>query len=186
MDARLLQKRYDIVLAEAQFLRGRVRHLELELGALRPAAYKADVKIDLLNRANEKLEIENRQLTQKLDDLSKDLLLQNASLAAKSAALPSFVKANVPDRKKRSRGRRKGHAASHRPMPEQIDFYQTIGLGKDSTGVYCCPRCATQLSDVQNHQRLVEDLAEPKVVVTAYHTVSRRSTRSGSNNTSRS
>ena len=38
----MLQKRYDLVLVEAQFLRGRVRHLELELGVLRPAAYKAD------------------------------------------------------------------------------------------------------------------------------------------------
>ena len=64
MDACLLQKRYDIVLAEAQFLRGRVRHLELELGALRHAAYKADVKIDLLNRANKTLGIENLQLGQ--------------------------------------------------------------------------------------------------------------------------
>jgi len=62
MDARMLQKRYDVVLAEAQFLRGRVRHLEFELGAFRPAAYKADVRIDLLNRTNEKLVIENRQL----------------------------------------------------------------------------------------------------------------------------
>jgi len=62
MDARMLQKRYDVVLAEAQFLRGRVRHLDLELGAFRPAAYKADVRIDLLNRTNEKLVIENRQL----------------------------------------------------------------------------------------------------------------------------
>ena len=132
MDARLLQKRYDIVLAEAQFLRGRVRHLELELGALRPAAYKADVKIDLLTGANEKLRIENRQLRQKLDDLSKDLLSQNASLAAKSPALPSFVKANVPDRKKQSPGRRKGHAASHRPMPGQIDLWKYSRDGSDS------------------------------------------------------
>ena len=127
MDARTLLKRYGQVLQETQFLRGQVQHLNLELNALRPQAYKADQKIDRLEQANQKLLIENRHLKQKLKDLTSKLAPAKAV-----RVLPAFVKANVPLKKKQAPGRKQGHAASHRPVPTRIDQHRTVDLGIDS------------------------------------------------------
>jgi hypothetical protein len=55
MDGRTLLKRYDQVLREAQFLRGRNRELEQELRVSGPALYRADQRIDRLEQRVERL-----------------------------------------------------------------------------------------------------------------------------------
>jgi hypothetical protein len=55
-------------------------------------------------------------------------------------------------------------------MPEQIDSHQQVPLPEDSAGRASCPRCNSCLLELENHQRIVEDLIPAKVVVTCYHT----------------
>src|SRR5208337_628557 len=64
MDGRTLEKRYDEVLRETQFLRDRCRHLEQELNACRPALYRAEQRIDRLEQRNAGLAAENQRLKQ--------------------------------------------------------------------------------------------------------------------------
>src|SRR6266851_4000305 len=104
---------------EIEYLRGQNRHLHLELNACRPALYRADMKIDRLEQRNQKLTQENKLLKQKLADLTAQLRQQKTKLA-----LPSFVKANVPQRPPRKPGRKVGHPAALRPMPMMIDVHQ--------------------------------------------------------------
>jgi len=61
MDAREL-KQYERFKCEAQSLRDQNHHLDLELRALRPQAYRAEQTIDRLRQSNAKLEAENLSL----------------------------------------------------------------------------------------------------------------------------
>ena len=166
MDGRTLERRYDEVLRESQFLRGRCHHLELELGACRPELYRAGQKIDRLEQRLKKLSAQNRTLKQKLADLTEQLKQKPRP------ALPAFVKANVPEQPAKKPGRKKGHAAALRPMPAKIDVHETVAVPVDNLGKPCCPDCRTQLSEVGRHQRLVEDIVPSKVITTCYHTTS--------------
>ena len=166
MDARTLSKRYDQVLAEAQFLRLQNRHLQQELGVLRPESYRQDQKIDRLEQRVEKLAAENKSLKQQMADLT-------AKLKHKPKAVPSFVKPNIIVKvKRKTPGRRLGHVAALRAMPGGIDVHQEVPLPIDPTGVSSCPHCRTQLNDVQQHDRLVEDVAPQQILTTCYHTTS--------------
>src|SRR5215212_1081853 len=46
-------------------------------------------------------------------------------------ALPPFVKRNVPRRRRKKPGRKKGHEAALRPMPAKIDHHQEVPLLTD-------------------------------------------------------
>jgi len=165
MDAREL-KSYERFKDEAQSLRGRCHHLELELGVLGPELYRADRKIDRLEQANEKFKAENRALRQKVKDLTLEL-------KGKPGALPAFVKQNVPERSKaRKPGRQAGHPAAVRPRPAKIDVHETIAAPVDASGQPSCPHCHVQLSEVKHHERIVEDLIPQQVITTCYHTTS--------------
>jgi transposase len=165
MDAREL-KQYERFKDEAQCLRARTRHLELELGVCGPALHRAQQKIDRLEQRIGKLSSENKSLKQKLADLT-------LQLKQKPRVVPAFVKANVAaDQARRRPGRRKGHVAALRPMPEKIDVHQTVPCPIDPLGKPSCPHCCVQLSEVKHHERLVEDLIPSQVRVTCYHTVS--------------
>lgn len=166
MDRRTLEKRYDEVLQEAQFLRDRSRHLEGELSACRPALYRADCRIDRLEQRNVKLAAENKTLKQKLADLTAELKQRPRR------SPPPFVKADVPLRHKRKPGRKKGHVAALRPMPEKIDVHETVAVPVDNFGKACCPECRSQLSGVEHHERIVEELVPSEVITTCYHTTS--------------
>ena len=109
MDGRTLERRYDEVLREAQFLRDHCRHLEQELRVCRPALYRADQRIDRLEQRLAKVMAENNILKQKLADLS-------GSQPSKGKATPAaFVKANTPDKHRKTPGRKPGHPAALRP-----------------------------------------------------------------------
>lgn len=115
---------------------------------------------------------ENRRLRQRVEDLADDVKAAAATpVRAKPAAF--VAKPNVPaTKRRRTPGRRAGHAAALRPAPAAVDTRQSVTLPVDPAGVPSCPRCKTQLSDVTEHERLVEDLVPQRVVVTCYHTAS--------------
>ena len=161
-------RRWNERLREVHYLRGENQQLRAELNACRPALYRADVKIDRLGQRIEKLAAENKVLKRKLADLTAQLRQQKKSMPLKS--VPPFVKANVPERTPRKPGRTSGHPAAVRPMPQAIDVHQEVPLPVDRSGKPSCPRCHTQLSDVRDYLRYVEELVPFKLLTTCYHT----------------
>jgi transposase len=171
MDGRTLEKRYDERLQEVQFLRGHCRDLEQELRVCGPELHRAYQRIDRLEQSNRKYRDENKRLTQKLADLSEKL--KQTKQQKPKPAPPGFVKANVPENKHPKKpGRKKGHPAALRPMPDKIDVHEQVNVPVDNFGKVCCPECRSQLSEVQQHLRYVEELVPSKVLTTCYHTTS--------------
>src|SRR5688572_20366431 len=85
---------------------------------------------------------------------------------------PSFIKPNVPKKRRKRPGREEGHVAALRPMPEKIDRHQDVPLPADAQGKASCPRCNTQLSDLKEHQRVVEEIIPAQPITICYHTTS--------------
>jgi len=125
-----------------------------------------------------------RQLAQ-LQQKHQKLIAANAALRRQVAQLreqlqtrpkpppPPFIKPAVPDHQRRKKpGRKAGHAAALRPAPAQIDVHQQVLLPVDLTGQVSCPHCKTQLSEVKQHCRIVEEIIPVKALTTCYHTVS--------------
>lgn len=161
-------KQYERWKQEVQYLRGENQHLRLELLACQPALYRADQKIDRLEQRLVKVEAENVILKQRVKDLT--LAARQASHGEDQKA--ALVKPSVVRRRRKKPGRKEGHPAALRPMPEQIDSHQQVPLPEDSAGRASCPRCNSCLLELENHQRIVEDIIPAKVVVTCYHTTS--------------
>lgn len=165
MDARELRQ-YERFKDEAQNLRAQNLHLRQELHACQPALYRADQRIDRLEQANKRYRDENKRLKQKLADLTAKLQQQTRP------APPSFVKPNVATRPHRRPGRKSGHPAALRPRPQRIDQHEQVPLPVDAYGKPCCPECRSQLSQVTQHQRLVEELVPAQRLTVCYHTTS--------------
>lgn len=168
MDGRELAQ-YERFKEEAQFLRSENQHLRRELDTYRPAWYRASVRIDQLEQQVEKLKAENKTLKQKV----KDLTLAGASKPSggdKSSAVKAKIKPSVKHRRRKRPGRKKGHRAALRPMPDHIDAHQPVPLPTDSQGRESCPCCHSCLTEIEQHQRVVEDIIPAKVVVTVYQT----------------
>jgi transposase len=167
MDGREL-KQYERFKEEAQFLRSHNQHLERELDTYRPSWYRASLRIDKLEQKVKKLEAENKALRQKVKDLT---LAGSSPQAGGGESSPvKDIKPSVKNRRRKRRGRKKGHPAALRPMPDQIDVHQPVPLPRDSDGCESCPACNTRLSELEEHQRVVEDIIPQKVVVKCYHT----------------
>ena len=141
-------KRYDEAMGLKQFYQKRAYDLEAELRVVRPEVYRGDQKIDRLEQRIEKLEAENSALRKQLAGVKDRLEVQ-------PRPIPAFVKPNVPKRTKKRPGRKVGHEAAHRPLPEKIDHHLEVPVPRDALGVPSCPHCRTQLSDVQQHDRIV-------------------------------
>jgi transposase len=114
---------------------------------------------------------------QRLAEQNKALRLQLKELTSSRGAVSGLVqpvfKANVRRaRSGKSPGRKAGHAAAVRPRPASVDVHQNVPLGVDGFGKPCCPECRAQLSQLQDHERLVEDLILLRTVTTCYHTQS--------------
>lgn len=168
MDGREL-KQYESWKQEVQRLRGENQHLRRELDTYRPAWYRASVRIDKLQQRVEKLTAENKLLKQRVKELTLD---GRQGEAGDAASAPSFVKPPAAGRRRKRPGRKEGHPAALRPMPEKIDAHQQVPLPQDPAGRASCPRCNCCLLDLRNHERIVEDIIPAKVVVTCYHTSS--------------
>ena len=165
MDAREL-KQYERFKDEAQILRMRCRDLEQELRISGPELYRAYQRIDQLQQKNRKYRDENKRLKRQVADLTEKLRLKP------KASVPSFVKANVPEREQKRPGRKKGHPAALRPMPGKIDVHEQVNVPIDNFGKACCPECRSQLGEVEHYERIVEELIPSQVLVTCYHTTS--------------
>jgi transposase len=167
MDGREL-KQYESWKEEVQRLRAENQHLRREVDTYRPAWYRASVQIDKLKQRVEKLDARNKLLKQRVKELS----LAGRQAAGETASPPSFVKPPVSNRRRKRPGRKPGHPAALRPVPEKIDAHRDVPLPQDSAGHLSCPHCNTGLADLENHERIVEDIIPAKVVVTCYHTTS--------------
>lgn len=160
-----MEKRYDQVRDEVETLRWRCRDLEQEARVNGPELYRAYQRIDRLEQQRDRFAAENKVLRQKLSDVT-------AKLKSKPNVVRSFVKPNVTGKAPKRPGRKVGHPAALRPKPEKIDVHETVALPIDVLGKPCCPECRSQLSDVEHHKRLVEELVPSKVITTCYHTTS--------------
>ena len=161
------RRQYERWRDEASSLRSENAYLRREVDTYRPAWYQASLRIDRLEQRCRALREENKILKQRIADLSEQVRQKPKSPA------PAFVKANVAPKSRRKKpGRRPGHVAALRPMPAKIDAHQEVGLPVDDCGKPSCPHCRTQLSDVEHHRRLVEDVVPSEVITTCYHTTS--------------
>lgn len=122
-----------------------------------------------LQEQHEQLKRQNDALRRRIGELTEQL----KESPRPKTPVPAFIKPNLPDRRiKKKPGRKAGHAAAVRPMPATIDVHQTVPLPIDTCGHASCPDCKTQLADVKQHERIVEDIIPSKVVTTCYHTTS--------------
>src|SRR2546425_9337835 len=93
-----------------------------------------------------------------------------SSDGARGSKLPPWVKANVAKKPRRKPGRKKGHPAALRPMPEKIDQKIEVPLATDGRGRALCPHCRGVLMKLLRHARLVEDLTPSNLEVTQFNT----------------
>lgn len=163
MDGREL-KIYEQRAQEVQFLRSENHFLRSDRDHYRREWYFANERNNVLREQNEKLEAENRRLTQQNTELI-------AVATGNDKSAPEFVKPSVR-RRGRKPGRKEGHPAALRPMPEKIDAHQQVPLPQDSAGRASCPKCNSCLLELEDHERIVEDIIPAKIVVTCYHTTS--------------
>ncbi len=165
MDGREL-KAYERFKDQAQFYRAHAYHLEGELRVVRPELYRADQRIDRLEQRVARLAAENKLLKQRV----KELTLKSRQAPTPGAEVPISVKASVRRHRRKKPGRKDGHPGALRPLPDHIDVHQEVPLPKDPAGQDACPRCTGCLLDLENHERLVEDIVPAKVFVKCYHT----------------
>lgn len=139
----------------------RADRAEAELAAIRP-------KLDRALRRIAELESAARKAASDAKD----------SDAKSPAPPPAFVKPNVAAKAPRKTpGRKKGHAAALRPMPSTIHQSIDVPLPRDAAGRELCPCCNTPLSDLRDHDRIVEDVRPPELDVTRFRTRSGRCIR---------
>jgi transposase len=160
-------KAYERFKEQAQFYRAHACHLEGELRVVGPQLYRANQEINQLEQRVAKLTAENKRLKQQLKERT---LTSQQPLQNDIAPLPLFVKPSIASRRRKKPGRKKGHPAALRPLPDHIDVHQEVALPKDPEGRESCPRCNACLFDLEDHERLVEDIIPAKVLVTCYHT----------------
>jgi transposase len=165
MDGRELLKRYDAYKEEALFLRDENRFLRGDRDHYRRKWFFTQERLNKSRESNCKLREENRRLRQQNKELTASL--KDAG-DKKPAALPQF-KAAVKRRCKKP-GRKAGHPAALRPVPSHIDVHQPVPLPEDAQAREACPWCKSCLTDLADHQRVVEDVVPQKVIVTCYHT----------------
>lgn len=140
------------------------QRLRSELELLRRQQADSDARIRKLEAQLQRTVAHNVVLGKRVADLTAQV---------KQKAVASFrFKANTPRKSRKKPGRPEGHEAAVRPMPARIDVHQELPLPVDRQGKVSCPHCKAQLSDVEHHDRLVEDLVPFKVVTTCYHTTS--------------
>jgi len=159
-------KAYERLKEQAQFCRDQARHLEMELHAVRPELYRAGLKIGHLEDRVAALSAENALLKQRV----KELTAAVGQGSQPQSEVPAFVKASVKHKRRRKPGRKEGHPAALRPVPDHIDVHQPVPLPADDSGREACPWCKSCLTDVEDRERIVEDIIPAKVVVTCYHT----------------
>jgi hypothetical protein len=159
-------KQYERFKGEAQFLRSENQWLRGERDHYRRETFFTQQRVNELRERNRELREENRRLKQQNKELTASL--KDPAADGASAASPRFKPA--VRRRGRKPGRKSGHPPALRPVPDHIDVRQPVPLPKDQEGREACPWCKSCLLDLEDHQRLVEDIVPAKVIVTCYHT----------------
>lgn len=149
-----------IVRDEIYWLNGTITHLEALVEGLQYELHVRDLRLAEKDKYIAELE-------QRVEELKKQAIQVKQSEAT---ALPSFVKANVPQRRRKKPGRKEGHEAALRPLPARIDHHQHVPLVTDGSRRPLCPQCKSVLVRRRKHRRIVEDLVPSAVEVTCYHT----------------
>jgi hypothetical protein len=145
---------------EVYWLNGTITLLEAQVEGLE---YELSVRDFELDRKDKYI----AELEQRIEELKK----QAIPLQSEAPTLPSFVKPNLPKRRRRKRpGRKEGHEAALRPKPRKIDQHQDVPLKQDDRHRPICPKCACRLKQLRRHKRIVEDLIRSSVQTTCYHT----------------
>jgi hypothetical protein len=162
------RKLYEQRLAEAHSLRSENNYLRQDRDHYRKEWFFISQRVNQVEERNERLVAENRRLRQQ----NRELLEAAASASGKEEEKrrPDWIKPPVVRRRHKKPGRKKGHPAALRPMPDHIDAQQEVPLPKDSAGRESCPRCNTCLLELEDREHLVEDIIPARVVVTCYHT----------------
>ena len=161
-------KLYEQRTQEVQFLRSENNFLRQDRDHYRKEWFFISQRVNQVQERNQKLVAENRRLRQQ----NRELLSAASSAAEKQEEKrpPDWIKPPVVRRRGKKPGRKLGHPAAPRPMPDHIDVHQEVPLPRDPAGRESCPRCNACLLDLEDHERVVEDIIPAKVVVTCYHT----------------
>lgn len=160
-------KQYETFKGEAQFLRGENQWLRGDRDHYRRQTFFMQERINELQERNGQLREENKRLKQQNKELTASLKTPVDSAAPAALQIKPSVK-----RRGKKPGRKAGHLPALRPLPDHIDVHQPVPLPKDPEGHEACPWCKSRLSDLADHQHVVEDIVPAKVIVTAYHTQS--------------
>jgi uncharacterized protein YdcH (DUF465 family) len=169
------QKRWNSLVASCQKMREQRDHVEGELIGCRGTLREVRQEVERLKRELDRRQARYENLLKKFEQLQD--AIQEASAQREAAkdsrktALPAWVKPNVKEASKPP-GRKDGHPAAHREKPAKIDEHIPVPVSRDAWGKACCPKCRAQLSEVQKHRRIVEDLVPSQKLVRCYHTVS--------------
>jgi hypothetical protein len=155
-------KLYAQRMQELAFLRSENPILRGDRDHYRKEWFFASQRINALEERVEKLSAENARLRQQNLELT--------AAAKQAAGKPDFVKPQARRRGRKRPGRKEGHPAALRPMPDHIDEQQDVALPEDPQGRECCPCCSASLLDLEDREHLVEDLIPAKVRVTRYRT----------------
>jgi hypothetical protein len=159
-------KQYERFKGESQRLRGENYFLRGDRDHYRREWWFTQQRLNRAVESNGRLREENRRLKQQNKEL-----LSSANHSAgdgSSSESPRFKPA--AKRRRRKPGRREGHPAALRPVPDHVDVHQDVSLPMDAGGRESCPHCSSCLLDLEDRQRLVEDIIPAKVVVKCYHT----------------
>jgi transposase len=149
-----------IVRDEIYWLNGTITILEAQVEGLEYELRVRDIRLAEKDKYIAELE-------QRVEELKKQAIQVKQSEAA---TMPSFVKPNVPQRRRKKPGRKDGHEAALRPLPPRIDHHQHVPLVTDGFRRPLCPQCKSVLVRRRKHRRIVEDLVPSAVEVTCYHT----------------
>ena len=141
---------------------GTIHMLEATVSGLQYELRVRDIRLQEKDRRIAELE-------QQVEELKKQAMKSGES---GSRVLPSFVKPNLPRRRRKKPGRKDGHEAGLRPMPRKIDHHQKVALAQDDRHHPICPQCKSRLAKLRKHKRIVEDLIRSTVKTTCYHTQS--------------
>jgi transposase len=145
---------------ETYWLRATITTLEAQVGGLQYELRVRDIRLAEKDKYIAELE-------QRVQELKKQATAAGESVPAR---LPSFVKPNVPRRRRKKPGRKNGHEAALRPMPARIDHHQQAPLPTGPNRRAVCPHCKCPLARLRKHRRIVEDLVPGAVQTTCYHT----------------
>lgn len=148
---------------------GRSHWLQLELNALHRQLDQYHEDMLELRKQYDALLSENQKLKKRVAELTTTEAVE----AQANNNLPSFIKPNIPEKRHRKKpGRPVGHVGAFRKRPRKINRHVHAPLPVDDRRKLSCPECNTQLCDLKQHRRVVEDIVPSKVVAICYHTQS--------------